>query len=1515
VSLQFSPNPTIGEIFRARVFDEPLVPIGAEPTLADNAALVAALVSYSERSSPDEFSSLTGFVEANPKSPWNAALLLNLGIEYYNTGHFSKTIDVWRQAWEAAKEATDPNGKAVADRSVSELASMCARLGQMTQLDELLKSVEHRVVSGPATEGLTRAREGLHSMRTHPEVSFRCGPLALHRIKLRIDPRGPGTEFVHAAASTQRGFSLVQVAELSRKLGLDFQMAYRQEGTPFIVPCVAHLKANHYTAMIQQEGSRYLLQDPTFGNDTWATREALESEASGYFLVPAGQLPDGWREVPAQEGETVWGKGNVGGPDQGQTGPCDPTARGSDQCPQPDPPCQGMARPRVHLLVVSLNINDEPIGYTPPLGPSIAFMVRYNQRDAFQPANFAYSNLGPKWTFDWLSYITDNPASPSANVQYYIMGGGTRTFTGFDGTTNSYEFQLYDQTQLTRTAPAAYEMLSPDGTKKVFEQSDGSTGTSRKVFLTEFIDPAGNAVSLTYDGDLRIVRITDAIGQVTTLSYGDPADPFKVTKITDPFGRFATFAYDASGRLISITDVIGITSTFTYDSGDFITALTTPYGTTTFTKTESGTTRALETLYPDGNRERVEFNQGTSFPASDPPQSVPLGMSTANEYLNFRDTFYWDKKACAVAYGDYTKARLYHWLHTTDTTVASGILESTKQPLEGRVWMDYAGQLSGPTGPLIVGSTNKPAHVGRVLDDGSTQIYSYEYNVFGNVTKTIDPLGRTFSYIYADNGIDLLEVCQTRAGQNELLSQTAYNTQHLPLTVKDASGQVTTYTYNARGQVLTVTNPLGETTTHHYDANGYCTSIVGPLGDTITWAYDALGRVQTETDVSGYTLTYSYDALDRVAKITYPDGTFNQYTYTQLDRTGLQDRAGRQTSYQYDNVQQLTKQIDPLNRTTYYQWCKCGALRALTDPLGRTTSWGHDVQGRVKSKKYADGSKVTYLYESTTSRLRQRIDEKLQVTQYNYYRDNTLNGRSYTNCAVPTPPVALTYDPSYNRLSTMTDGIGTTHYRYIPITPTPTLGAGLLASVDGPLPNSSISYGYDALGRRVSTAVSGVASSWSYDAIGRVTSVTNVLGTFDYAYDGYSKRFLSQNYPNGQKTQYQYGSIAQGLLLQRITNSLSAGTTATNLSDFVYGSSLSTRQITTWSRQLGAATPTIYGFTYDPVDELTTATLSQGASVQHTYGYNYDQASNRTSEQIDGATTHFFYNALNELTSSDSNVATEVTCAWDAEQRLVGFNSGNQNIEFTYDGLGRRLGIRQLVGGTEVSNLQFLWWDSEICEERTASGSVSKRFFQEGVQLIGVPAASSLFYTRDHLGSIRELVDSTGAIRCRYDYDPYGRMTKLSGDLDSDFGFTGMFWLAEASLNLTQFRAYDPTLERWLSRDPLSYADILEGPNLYAYVNNNPVNLTDPLGQSPWGDALRIWCLLVKLSKALSGVPTMPPKQPCPITAPDPCDSTPGPPGPPPPEPPTPPWLPPPEAPSFFPIIIGHPFGPPEPEA
>src|SRR5262249_7192440 len=148
---------------------------------------------------------------------------------------------------------------------------------------------------------------------------------------------------------------------------------------------------------------------------------------------------------------------------------------------------------------------------------------------------------------------------------------------------------------------------------------------------------------------------------------------------------------------------------------------------------------------------------------------VPAGVPVVNDFLNFRNSFYWDKEAWARHPGDYTKAHLFHWLHDFIPRFTSGILESEKKPLENRVWYSYPGQSSSL---FLEGSTHAlPSKIARVLDDGTTQLTQYEYNSLGKTTKSTDPSGREFSYVYHPNQIDLLEVRQTRGASNELLAR------------------------------------------------------------------------------------------------------------------------------------------------------------------------------------------------------------------------------------------------------------------------------------------------------------------------------------------------------------------------------------------------------------------------------------------------------------------------------------------------------------------------------------------------------------------------------------------------------------------------------------------------------------------------------------------------------------------------------------------------------------------------
>lgn len=83
---------------------------------------------------------------------------------------------------------------------------------------------------------------------------------------------------------------------------------------------------------------RYLIQDPTLPPATsgklWLSPEVLDSEGSGYYLVPAAPLPDGWSPVSEAEGSTIWGRGptennvdHATGEGQTQAGPCSCSAQ------------------------------------------------------------------------------------------------------------------------------------------------------------------------------------------------------------------------------------------------------------------------------------------------------------------------------------------------------------------------------------------------------------------------------------------------------------------------------------------------------------------------------------------------------------------------------------------------------------------------------------------------------------------------------------------------------------------------------------------------------------------------------------------------------------------------------------------------------------------------------------------------------------------------------------------------------------------------------------------------------------------------------------------------------------------------------------------------------------------------------------------------------------------------------------------------------------------------------------
>ncbi|MGE3843619.1 MAG: RHS repeat-associated core domain-containing protein, partial [Vicinamibacterales bacterium] len=101
------------------------------------------------------------------------------------------------------------------------------------------------------------------------------------------------------------------------------------------------------------------------------------------------------------------------------------------------------------------------------------------------------------------------------------------------------------------------------------------------------------------------------------------------------------------------------------------------------------------------------------------------------------------------------------------------------------------------------------------------------------------------------------------------------------------------------------------------------------------------------------------------------------------------------------------------------------------------------------------------------------------------------------------------------------------------------------------------------------------------------------------------------------------------------------------------------------------------------------------------------------------------------------------------------------------------------------------------------------------------------FFAKDHLGSVTEVTNNSGALLGRYAFDPWGRRTLVAGADVTTVGYTGHRAHEPSGTYLALYRAYDPGLGRWLSEDPTGLS---AGLNLLAYVAGNPSNSVDLLG-------------------------------------------------------------------------------------
>jgi len=243
-----------------------------------------------------------------------------------------------------------------------------------------------------------------------------------------------------------------------------------------------------------------------------------------------------------------------------------------------------------------------------------------------------------------------------------------------------------------------------------------------------------------------------------------------------------------------------------------------------------------------------------------------------------------------------------------------------------------------------------------------------------------------------------------------------------------------------------------------------------------------------------------------------------------------------------------------------------------------------------------------------------------------------------------------------------------------------------------------------------------------------------------------------------------------------------------------------------------------YHYTYDAVGNRRTQT-TYIAGVTSVATYNYDHANRLTD--VDGV-TYVYDNNGNTSTSSVHRLLNDGVTAYtyDSANRLKTLNGQGNNVTYAYNRLGDR--IRQTVNGQTTNyTLDLNAGLTQVLNDGTNT-------YLYGNERIAQVNTTTEYFLGDALGSVRQLVDTSGDITLAKSYQPYGETLSSAGSETSPFAYTGE-QVDASGLVYLRARYYAPGIGRFFQKDPSRLEQ-----NTYQYAASNPINFSDPSSLLFW---------------------------------------------------------------------------------
>jgi RHS repeat-associated protein len=493
-------------------------------------------------------------------------------------------------------------------------------------------------------------------------------------------------------------------------------------------------------------------------------------------------------------------------------------------------------------------------------------------------------------------------------------------------------------------------------------------------------------------------------------------------------------------------------------------------------------------------------------------------------------------------------------------------------------------------------------------------------------------------------------------------------------------------------------------------------------------------------------------------------------------------------TYAYDAGDHVTRVADPRGLVTSYVYDGLGQLWQQSSPDTGTTSYGYDGNGRRVSMTRANGVQTTYTYDAIG-----------RVTVL------SAGGQSQR----------FAYDTCTNglgRMCTAADANGSVGYSY-----TPEGWVSGRAYIVGST-SYTVGYGYNAIGQVVTLVYpDGNRALYNYTN-GVVSSVSLNIGgvgktaASQITYQPQDRAMASWVGSNGLTTTLFYDNDGR-FTGANVPGVLTYGIYYDNASRVI--------------RKQDFISPILTeSFGYDEQSRLVSV---QGGAENE--AYQYDANGNRIAQTVNGTSMTLVYDSgsnrmlqASQTTFGYDAVGNSTTANGISRWQFDPFNRMTTAFGNTYyiDPLGQRL--MKSVGSATT---YFAPDEGNHLMAENDSGLWVDYLWLNGRLIARMHGGQMEDIHLDQVGRPEAMTNADQTLAWRVGNTPFSRWIGTDNAVPLNIGFPGQYYDAELSLWNNGYRDYFPWVGRYLESDPIG----LEGGiNTYAYVGNDPLDNSDPLG-------------------------------------------------------------------------------------